>query len=357
MVAPDGVRVSGPLPVVVADDSEIFRTLLKSVLEATGEVRVVAEAADGRSAVEAVLRHKPRVLILDLQMPHGDGMWVIEQVMAHRPLPILVMTAMANAENGATAFEAVRRGALELAEKRPMSDEESRRLRARVALLAQVPVIRHRRGPRAAGVPAPEPLHLEELSAPAPQVLALGASAGGPVTLAQVLSQLGNSYPLPILLVQHLSPGFAASFCEFLRAHIRLPVQLVSERTAMRAGTVYVGGDDAHLFARPEGYVDVERGPHTRGHRPSIDVLMNSVADVYGARALGVVLTGMGDDGARGLLRMRQAGAITVAQDEETSVVYGIPKVAAELGAAGHILPLPSIAPFLRARVEEKKGR
>lgn len=330
---------------LIADDSEVFRGALRQVLEETGEISVVAETSEGHATVRQVLAQQPDVLALDLQMPHGDGLWVIEEVMARRPTPILVLTGRHDSDS--LAQEAVRRGALQLVEKAPLLDAPGDRqaLRDRVCLLAKVPVVRHGRTARQERQrPAG---HGHQATYPAPQLVAIGASAGGPFSLAQLLKSIPPDLPACLALVQHVSPGFGHSFVEYLRTVSPLEVIEVQGRTPARPGTLLVASDHRHLVAVDGHAFDVLAGAPARGHCPSIDVLLASVARRWGDQALGVVLTGMGDDGARGLLQMRQAGAITVAQDQESSIVYGMPRAAAELGAPRHVLPLSRIGAFI----------
>lgn len=330
---------------LIADDSEVFRGALRDVLEETGQISVVAETSEGRATVREILEQRPDVVVLDLQMPHGDGLWVIEEVMARRPTPILVLTGREDSDS--LAEEAVRRGALELVEKAPLLEAPAERqaLRDRICLFAKVPVVRHSRTARherqratGEGVSS---------SYPAPRLVAIGASAGGPFSLATLLKTLPADLPACLALVQHVSPGFGHSFVDFLRTVSPLEVVEVQGRTPSTPGTLLVAPDRAHLVAVDGQAFDVLEAPPSQGHCPSIDVLLASVARRWGDLALGIVLTGMGEDGARGLLQMRQAGAITVAQDRASSIVYGIPRAAAELGAPRHVLPLSQIAGFI----------
>jgi two-component system, chemotaxis family, protein-glutamate methylesterase/glutaminase len=355
--------------VLVVDDSFVCRELLRELLEADDDIEVVGEAATGEEAVELVRDLKPDVATMDVQMPGLGGLKAIEQIMAKTPVPILVVTGRPASSREDLAFEAVRRGALDLVEK-PHPDEPraGHGLRVFVRRFADVRVVRHVAGNRqapAADPPAPPeakdgprvaPPAAARAAAPAMTVVGLGASAGGPLTLANVLSGIDPEARAAFALVQHLPLGFVDSFAEFLARRIPQKVRVVRSHARLEAGVVFFAADDHHLaMTDPQTIASVE-GPRVGGHRPSVDTLFQSMADFAGALGVGVVLSGMGSDGARGLRRMSAAGAYTIAQDESTSIVYGMPRAAVEAGGVKSVLPLQLIAPTLNALLSPQRA-
>jgi len=323
---------------VVVDDSSIARALLREWLEADGDLEVVGEAADGESAIELVNRLRPDVATIDLRMPGMSGLELVTTLMAKSPLPILVLTGAASSEEAGLAFEAVRRGALDLLLKPSHRDDDAiRALRARVRWLATVPVVRH--------LDSHKPVEWGAGSAPRvtraigdPVVVGIAASAGGPTALATVLGALSPDLPICVAIVQHLPRGFAPSFVSFLQSRCTLAVRLAEHGLAPRAATVVLAPDDHHLELI-DGKFALTTGPLVDGHRPSGTVLLRSLASL-GSAAIGVVLSGIGRDGADGLRAMRDRHAVTLAQDAASSVVYGMPRAAVEDGAAQHALPV-----------------
>jgi two-component system chemotaxis response regulator CheB len=306
---------------------------------------VVGEAADGAAARDAVARLRPHLVTVDIEMPGTDGLTAIGRIMADCPLPILVVTGRPAEARSATLFEAVRRGALDLFPKPALGDgAEARALRELVRRLSTVPVVRHlpTKSMRASAADVAWATALSRV-----RVIGIGASAGGPAAVASVLAGLPRETPACLAVVQHLLPGFARPFCEFLRQNCRLNVQMVEADVTWRPGTVFVAPDERHLAALPGDRFALVDTPPEGGHRPAVDVLFRSLAEVHGKTAAGVVLSGMGDDGTRGLAAMSRAGALTLAQAEEGCAVYGMPRAAMERGAAGRAVPLAEMADVL----------
>jgi two-component system, chemotaxis family, protein-glutamate methylesterase/glutaminase len=334
-----------PVRVVVVDDSSFCRAVLREILERDGDIEVVGEAADGAEAREAVARLRPQLITVDIEMPGTDGLTAIGRIMADCPLPILVVTGRPAEARSHTLFEAVRRGALDLFPKPSLGEvAEARALRELVRRLSTVPVVRHlpTKSMRAAPVDVVWAATTSRV-----RVIGIGASAGGPAAVAAVLAGLPRETPACLLVVQHLLPGFARSFSEFLRHNCALSVQLVEREVTWRPGTVFVAPDERHLVALPNDRFAPVDTPPEGGHRPAVDVLFRSLAEVHGKSAAGVVLSGMGDDGTRGLTAMAGAGALTLAQSEEGCAVYGMPRAAMERGAARRAVPLVEMADVL----------
>jgi two-component system chemotaxis response regulator CheB len=343
------------LRVVVVDDSAICRALLRDWLEADGELEVVGDAPDGETALELITRLRPDVATIDVRMPGMSGLELVSLLMAKSPLPLLVLTGEATRDDPGVAFEAVRRGALDLMLKPSELDEEAiRSLRARVRWLAGVPVVRHLDGhrhvePHTGAVPwVPR-------SSDEPVIVGIAASAGGPTALATVLGALAADLPICLAVVQHLPRGFAPSFVSFLQGRCSLQVSLAEHGMVPRAGTVVLAPDDRHL-ALVDGKFALTGGPPIEGHRPSATVLLRSLS-ALGGSAVGVVLSGIGRDGADGLRAMRERHALTFAQDAGTSVVYGMPRAAVEEGGAQLVLPVGELGDAIAAAVVAARRR
>jgi two-component system chemotaxis response regulator CheB len=337
-----------PTRVLVVDDSPLARAMLRRILEVDGDLVVVGEAADGAEALKKVEELRPDLATIDLAMPGVDGLEAIERIMATRPIPILVVTA--EPERG---FQAIQRGALEVCKK--PKPEEAGELRTKVRRLATIPVVRHVAGSLRDTMPLP-PLDGEgrPLTPVTPRgerrrIVAIAASAGGPGAVARVLSDLPATLDACVAVVQHLPSGYAERFARYLAENTALRVVVADAPTRAAPGTVIVAPDDRHLvatFGNTFGPGPADEGPH-EGHRPSATVLFRSIARWYGSAAIGVVLSGIGQDGAAGLAELRARGALTYAQDEATSAVYGMPRAAKESGAAIHVLPLAQLGPAI----------
>jgi two-component system, chemotaxis family, protein-glutamate methylesterase/glutaminase len=324
-----------PIRVLVADDSELFRDLLARVISVEPGFDVVAVAADGNAAATLARSLKPDVVTMDLNMPDADGFSGIARIMAETPTPILVLTA--NREE-AVGFRALSLGALDILEKPQATtdlDDYGRLLRSRLRLLAGVKVIRHVRGlrERAASVPR---------VAVRPELVAIGASLGGPRALATLLRALPAAFPVPIAIVQHIADGFTEGLASWLATEAHLDVHEARDRELLVPGHVVLAPTGCHLLVG-DGFVRLSDAPPVDTFRPSVTPLFLSAARAYGGRVCGVILTGMGRDGAEGLKAIKDAGGPTLAQDEATSAVFGMPRAAIELGAVDRVLPLEEI--------------
>jgi two-component system chemotaxis response regulator CheB len=350
---------------LVADDSRAFRAILRTILARAPGVEVVGEAADGAEAVAQVLALRPDVVTMDVRMPGKDGLVAIDEIMRIAPTPIVVVSAEAGPERQEIAFRALDLGAIEVLAK-PRSDGQGRFEREADAIRLAVRsvsglklVTRHRRPFRAAATPAPAAApravphaapHARFVpaagAAQAPRVLGIAASTGGPAGLARILKALPRDYPLPVLVVQHIATGFEAGLVHWLGGESALPVKLADDGEAIRPGVVLFAPEGRHLVAAG-GVVRFTSAPAVGGFRPSGTVLLSSLARELGGAAAGLVLSGMGEDGASGLGEIRARGGWTAAQGPQSSVVFGMPRVAIERGAAEHTLELDEIAPAL----------
>lgn len=330
-----------PVRVLVADDSELFRELLSRVVGSEPGFEVVAVAPDGDAAAAMTRALKPDVITMDLNMPDTDGFSGIARIMAETPTPILVLTAN---PTEAVGFRALSLGALDILEKPQATTdlhEYGQLLRSRLRLLAGVKVIRHLRGLRERRAAAP-------VASGRADLVVVGASLGGPRALAALLRGIPADFPAPIAVVQHIADGFTAGLASWLAQEARLEVREARDGEPLAPGRVVLAPSGRHLVVG-DGCVHLSDAPPVDTFKPSVTPLFLSAARHYGRRCCGVLLTGMGRDGAEGLKAIRDAGGTTIAQDEATSAVFGMPKAAIELGAVDRVLPLDDIS---RALVE-----
>jgi len=329
--------VSGRVKVLVADDSALFRDLLCRLLQEDPGFEVVATAADGDAAAAAARTFLPDVVTIDLHMPDADGFSGIARIMAETPRPILVL---AGSPTEAATFKALSLGALDVMGK-PAPEEDlaayGSLLRSRLKLLSGVKVIRHLRGLKAA------PRAAARLGQGKRELVVIGASLGGPRALAQILRSLPADLPVPLAVVQHIADGFTDGLAGWLDQESPLEVRTAADRDVLRPGRVLLAPSGCHLVVA-DGYVRLSDEPPVDTFRPSVNVLFASAARVYGPRCCGVLLTGMGRDGAEGLMALKRAGAGTLAQDEASSAVFGMARAAIEAGAVDRVLPLDDIA-------------
>jgi two-component system, chemotaxis family, protein-glutamate methylesterase/glutaminase len=332
------------IKVLVVDDSAIVRRLLSEAIDKEPDMEVVAAAPDPYVARENLLATKPDVITLDIEMPRMDGLTFLTKIMHYQPVPVIVISSVGQSSCD-IAVEAMRRGAVEVLAKPsgPYSvGEIGRILPAKIRAAREAKLIRP--GSQMPVAPLPAVPQSQEF-APG-SLLAIGASTGGTQAIESVLRQMPENCP-PILIAQHIPPVFSTAFANRLNTLCRMEVKEAKDGDIVAPGRVLVAPGDFHmLLKRTDGVlrVVVRDGPRVHYQRPAVDVLFRSVAAAKLRHVTGILLTGMGADGAAGLLEMRNAGAFTIAQDESSCVVFGMPKVAIELGAAAHVVPLPNIA-------------
>jgi two-component system chemotaxis response regulator CheB len=339
------------LRVLIVDDSLTVRRRLAEAFAFEPSCEVVGEASDGQQAFEQCQRLRPDVVTMDLLMPKVDGLRATELIMAHCPTPIVVLSATENRTEGLRTLDALAAGAVDAVDK-PSSLLDAKwmeTLVSRVRVASRVRVITHVRARRRAEVPpAPPPVAAPTVP---PRLLVMGASTGGPAAVRHILSALPADFPLPVLLVLHITEHFDTAMVEWLGAQSRLPVRNAVDGEPLPMpgrACVRMAPGNRHLVVRG-GRLRLVDGPERHSCRPSVDELFESVARELGASALGCLLTGMGRDGAEGLAAMRRAGAATVVEDESTCVVFGMPREAIRLGAAQHVVGLSEIPPLLAA--------
>lgn len=342
--------------ILIADDSYLWAATISEVLDGDSDLEVVGRVTDGRQAIEAVERLRPDLVLMDVHMPVLGGLEAISVIMSHHPTPILVMTGDPAGKSGELSFDALRRGALDLLVKDTTYPPDLgfvAGLRRKVKALAEVQVVRHvdsrGRRPRAKarGVDFTQRI----------RAVAIVASTGGPSALATVLKDLPRDFAAGIAIVQHLTSEFAPIFTSWLDDLCSLRVTLARDGEPLAPGRALVAPADRHLVVRAaaktshQGTVRLQEGLDRETHRPSGNLLLSSVASAYGPAALGLVMTGMGDDGTHGLLELRQAGGTALAQDEASSAVFGMPRAAGAAGAVQRFVPLGEIADVLSRAV------
>ena len=368
------------IKILVVDDSAFMRKVLSDLFKSQPDFEVVDIGRNGAEAVEKVKQHSPDVVTLDVEMPVMDGLTALEQIMAVKPTPVVMVSSLTKAGADAT-IKALSLGAVDFVAKsagsisrideiekdllqkcREAAGVSGNRLRATVAAVKPV-ILPERTAPA-----APEkPLMVEKvltvdkaassltrttsvssvISGVDDWIVAIGTSTGGPRALQEVLTRLPGNLPCPTVIVQHMPPGFTKSLAERLNTLSELTVKEAADNDKLVAGTVYIAPGDFHLTLRRETsgtYVKLNKDPAIGGLRPAVDPMMVSVAETYGTKAVGVILTGMGHDGAKGMKAIKRLQGRTIAEDQSTSVVFGMPKAAIEAGVVDSILPLQQVA-------------
>jgi len=341
-----------PIRVLLVDDSPIALAILQRILASAPEIQVVGTAVNGRAALDMIPALQPNVICTDLHMPLMDGLEFTRWVMDRFPRPILVLSVSVQKEQTANIFQLLEAGAIDVMAK-PRGkvtgdyfELDAQELIGKIKVLAGVVAIRRRWKEPHQRI-APDFGNVSTIEAAPPDIIGIGASTGGPQAFQEILSHLPGSLPVPLLCVQHISEGFLQGMVDWLGGKCALKVMTAMTGILPRPGTIYFPREGTHLVLDRQGRLECSTGPLFDGHRPSISVTFKSMARFYGKNAAGVLLTGMGRDGVDGLGAIVKAGGTTIAQDEESSTVFGMPKEAIAANAARYILPLSRIAPAL----------
>lgn len=338
--------------ILIAEDSKVIALLLRGILENEPDMKVVGVAEDGAKAIQMSRDLRPDLVTMDIHMPQVDGFSAIRTIMAETPIPIVVVSSLSSSTEQDVTFRALEEGAVAVIEKpQTLSDSDFERTRRQlvetVRAMAEVKVVKRRlnsqRPAERTGPCALQPRGEYK-------VLAIGCSTGGPQVLHRILSALPADFPIPVVVVQHITHGFIKGLVEWLQGHTPLKVKLAENGEPLRHSSIYFAPDDYHLLiakSRDGFKARLENGEPVRGFMPSVDQLFHSIARSCSGQAIGILLTGMGDDGARGLLEMKRNGCHTLIQDEASSVVFGMGGSALALDAVNRIVELKEISGYL----------
>ena len=337
-----------PVSVLLVDDSLIALTILARMLSTSPDIQVVGKARSGREALELIPRLQPAVICTDLHMPDMNGLELTQEIMDRFPRPILVVSAAVHSEDAHNVFRLLEAGAVDIlpkprgglaADEPGVAQELIRKIKiisGVVALTRRQKIVSSSAQLQAGPSSAPLP--------PRPRIVAVGASTGGPQALQTILAQLPADFPAAILCVQHISEGFLVGLVDWLATQCALSVKIAQSAEQPLPGTIYFPQEGTHLEIDKSGRLVCSHKAPVDGHRPSVTATFKSVAEYCGDAAIGVLLTGMGSDGAQGMQEIFEAGGITIAQNEETSVVFGMPQQAIARGAVKYVLPVHKIA-------------
>ena len=334
--------------VLVADDSVLMRLLIKDILEADPDIKVVAQAKDGKDAFLLCNQHKPDVVLLDMTMGEYDGIYGVKKIMETSPCPVIILSAMGNSDMG-PVMEALSLGAVDYLNKPANNNSNIREvgepLIQKVKEAAQISMIK---SPRPNTVVNVNPhSFIEQLNY---DVIVIGSSTGGPTAVEKVLTNLPGNLTIPVLIAQHMPPNFVPSFASRLDALTPLSVTMARKDDVVEKGKVLIAPGSRNMIVRKENdkvIIDYTTKRYKEFNFPSVTGLMQSVAEVYGEKSIGVILTGMGKDGCEGMKAIYEAGGYTIAQSQESCVVYGMPRAAVEEKCVRQIVPLNEIGGFI----------
>ena len=343
------------IKVLIVDDSAVSRAALKFALESDPAITVIGQSSSGSEAIADLARLKPDIVTMDIHMPGVDGFETTRQIMETRPLPVVIVSSNFSANDTAKTFRAMEAGALAAVEKppglkHPEHATSVHHLVRTVRAMSGVKVVRRR--PREnSKADSAGPVEVTKIDHRDIRFIAIGASTGGPPVLRTVLADLPKPFPLPVVIVQHISTGFVDGLADWLSSTTNMPVRIARDGEVAEAGCAYIAPDGLQAGVDAKGCLHCVDEPPEHGLRPSVSYLFRSVARNFGSGAVGVLLTGMGSDGAVELKMMRDRGAVTIAQDRQSSVVHGMPGEAIRLGAASHTGTPEEIAALLQSLI------
>lgn len=334
------------IKVLIVEDSLVAQQLLTHILNGEPGIQVIGTASNGAEALKFVNKTKPDVITMDFYLPDANGLQIAREIMETKPVPIIIVSASWNADQYSEAFSLMDAGAVGTMKRppgpgHPEHETLAQELIRLVKSMSEIKVVR--RSAKFKG----KQFEAAQIPFMTRRIVAIGASTGGPPVLDTILSQLPADYPYPITIVQHIADGFLDGLINWLQPKCKLKIEVAQSNQQMEAGHVYIAPDHHHLGVSPQEKIALSDAEPEHGIRPSVCYLFRSVAQVYGSRAIGILLTGMGKDGAEGLHLLREKGAITIVQDKDTSAVFGMPNEAIKLGAAQFILPPDKIAQSL----------
>ena len=350
------------IKVMIVEDSAVITELLRHIIESDPRLEVVGTALSGEAALEMLARVNPDIISLDIRLPGMNGFEVTRWIMENKPTPIVVISASVEDEDLKISMNALQAGALSVLEK-PLGASHAdyaalaKTICNQLVIMSEVRVIQQRNRLRPTGVTAERKRILFPTPVPGDyRIMGIAASTGGPGALVKVIGKLPADFPLPILLVQHIGTTFLEGFASWFQTNCKFSVHIARDALLLQPGCIYMAAPDRHLVIR-KGLVVSEDGPTVCSQRPSANVLFDSIAKIFGKSALGVLLTGMGEDGALGLKSIKDAGGYTIVEDESTAVVYGMPEAAVRLGGACESMPVHEISPRIMQLVTAGKNK
>lgn len=344
------------IKVLIVEDSPVIQEILVFTISSDPEFKIVGVASNGEDAIEFALKEKPDVITMDLHMPKLNGLEATREIMETNPTPIVVVTGSAALNDIAVSFSLMEAGALAIVRKthsitHPDYKQEARELITTIKLMSEVKLVR--RKPKLSNITQPNSGNSSKIQIGSQfKMLVMGASTGGPLVLQKIISKLPKNYPLPILIVQHISPGFIGGFIEWLTNTTNQAIHLAVNGEKPLPGHIYFAPDGFHMGVESGPRIFLSPHPPENGLRPSVAYLFRTAADSFKNEAIGVLLTGMGRDGAAELKLLKEQGAVTIAQDKESSVVHGMPGDAIKLNAASYVLSPDEIANMLISLVK-----
>lgn len=339
------------IKVLIVDDSIVEQELLSHLLTRDPEIKIVGIASNGKEACEKVLSLKPDVVTMDIHMPEMNGIEATAEIMSNHPVPIVIISGSSSKLEVLHSFKAIEAGAVAIVDKINYIHNDPRELVQTVKLMSEVKVVKRYK-------------HLQENKKPEisskkklidVRLITIGASTGGPVALQEIFKDFPVQFP-PVLIVQHISPGFLGGFVEWLKQTTKINAKIAVHGETVVSSEVYLAPDDYQMGIDSMNRIVLSKDNPEHGHRPAVSFLFKSVAKVVGNKALGILLTGMGRDGADGLQQMKEMGAYTIAQDQESSIVYGMPGEAVAKGAVEKILSPAGIAHFIKTEIKVPYG-
>ncbi len=345
------------IKILIVDDSLTETMLLKSIFENEKDFEVVGIAKNGKDCLKKLKTLKPDIITMDILMPEMDGLETTRQIMSQFPIPIVIISSTISKESVSQTFDALDAGALAVLEK-PEQNKEFEKSRTRiidiVRSMSEIHVIKRRFFTKRKETKPILPLSLHHHVQPYYEIIAIAASVGGPQALKKILTALPRDFPLPIVIVQHMMHGFINGFTTWLNNTTHLVIKSAENHEILKGGTVYFAPDHHHMEVKHDQYnlrIKLQSGPPISGFRPSATVLFQSIAKECGENAIGIILTGMGNDGAEGLLEMKKAKGLTLIQDPESTVVFGMAGVAQSMGAVDKVIELDKIADYLLKKI------
>ncbi len=349
------------ITVLIVEDSRVVSEYLYYILSKDPQIQVIGNVSNGKAAIDFIEKMKPDVITMDVDMPIMNGLEATKIIMSSNPIPIIIVTASRNANQIAFSIEALAAGALSVIGKpvglsHPLAEEQGQKLVTLVKLMAEISVVKRKVKSAAKVIQAPEhPKFKQSVNRHSiPELVVIGVSSGGPQTLQVVLAEITDQFPVPIVIVQHIAQGFLPGLVTWLGKSLKIPVRIAGESERLLPGAIYFAPDGHFMGVTKRGHVKMEKNTEKNGLCPSVAYLFRSAAKEYGSKALGIILTGMGSDGAKELKLMRDAGAETIAQSKDSALIFGMPGVAVELGAAKYVLSAEEIGKFL-VEIEKKR--